>query len=109
MATATCRESPAYGSTSTVTIPDTQQIPCDSGMGGSMKVASKWAAEAFQSIPRTYDHWPQHGDEGAEPTTLLNQSLPDRLLLCLFQQEVLVVDVLESAVQLRLDIASPWK
>lgn len=63
-----------------------------------------WASWNF---PPTYDHWPQHGDEGAEPAALFDQRLADGLLLGLLQQQVLVVDVLERAVQLWLDVAPP--
>lgn len=57
-------------------------------------------------ISMTYNHGSQHRYEGTEPATLLDQGLPDRLLLCFFQQQVLIVDILEGAVQLRLNIAS---
>lgn len=61
------------------------------------------------STPGTHNHGPQHRDEGAEAAALLDQRLPDRLLLRFFQQEIFIVDVLERAVQLRLDIASSCK
>lgn len=54
-----------------------------------------------------FNHRPKHRDEGAEPAPFFDQSLPDSLLLCFFQQEILIVDVLERAVQLGLDVASP--
>lgn len=63
----------------------------------------------FWNFPLTYNHWPQHRDEGAEPAAFFNQSLPDCLLLCFFQQEIFIVDILESAVQLRLNVTSPCR
>jgi hypothetical protein len=66
-------------------------------------------AQAFWSFPPTYYYWSQHGDEGAEPAALFNQSLADSLLFCFFQQEIFVIDILESTVQLRLNVPSPCK
>lgn len=78
-------------------------------MGKSRRVFFKLAVSAFWNFPPTHNHRPQHRDEGAEPAPFFDQSLPDSLLLCFFQQEILIVDVLERAVQLGLDVASPCK
>lgn len=59
--------------------------------------------------PSTYNHGPQHGDESAESAAFFDQRFPHSLLFRFFQQEILIVDILEGAVQLRLDVTSPWE
>lgn len=54
----------------------------------------------------THHYRPQHGYEAAEPLPVLYESLPQGLLLCLFQQNVFIADILHGAVQLGLDITT---
>lgn len=56
----------------------------------------------------THNDGAQHGDEGAEAPALLDQRLPDGLLLRLLQQQILVTHILHGAVQLRLDVPATW-
>ena len=46
----------------------------------------------------THNDGAQHGDKGAEASTLLDQGLPDGLLLRLLQQQVFVIHVLHGTV-----------
>lgn len=56
----------------------------------------------------THHHGLQERDEGAEAATLLNQGPAHCLLLCLLQQQVHVIHILQGAVQLGLQVSFPW-
>lgn len=52
----------------------------------------------------SYYHRPQHRDESTESTTLLDESFSDSLLLSFFKQQVLIIDILQSTIQLGLNV-----
>lgn len=59
--------------------------------------------------PDTHHNGPQHLHKGADPLSVFDEGLPQRLLLSLFQQDVFVADVLHGAVQLGLDVSTAWR
>lgn len=74
------------------------------------KAPPQCTVQAFESfLPSTYNHGPQHRDESAESAAFLDQRFAHSLLFRFFQQQILIVDILEGAVQLRLDVTSPWE
>lgn len=60
-------------------------------------------------FPETHHDRPQHLHEGADPLPVLNECLPQRLLLRLLQQDVFIADILHGAVQLGLDVSPAWR
>lgn len=57
----------------------------------------------------THHDRPQHGYKAADSLSVFYKSLPEGLLLCLFQQNELIADILHGTVQLGLDITATFK
>lgn len=57
----------------------------------------------------THHDRPQHGHKAADSLSVFYKSLPEGLLLCLFQQNELIADILHGTVQLGLDITATFK